>query len=55
MKKSIRVEIDETLHTKCKMKSAALDVTITDYVREALRKWVEEEHPIILLPEQEDK
>ena len=50
-KKSFRVEVDERLHRKCKMKSAATGKTVTDVCREALTKWVDKDHPIILLPD----
>ncbi len=50
MKKSIRVEIEEKLHHQLKIKAAVTGTTVADFVREALRKWVEEEHPIVILP-----
>jgi len=49
-RKSLRVEIDESLHTKIRIKSAFTGKTATDVCREALRKWVDEDHPIILPP-----
>ena len=47
-KKSIRVEIDDELHRKCKIKSAVTGKTVADVCREALHKWVNQDHPIIL-------
>jgi len=47
-KKSIRVEIDEGLHTRAKMKSAVTGKTLADVCREAIQRWVDEEFPIIL-------
>ena len=49
-KKSIRVEIDDELHTKVKIKCAATGKTIADIIRDALRRWVDQEHPIVIPP-----
>lgn len=54
MKKSIRFEVSEELHRKVKIKSVVTDTTIADLLRETLRKWVEEDHPIIIAPESLD-
>lgn len=49
--KSLRVNIEEDLHRKARYKALALDTTLAAVVREQLRKWVEEEKPIVLPPE----
>jgi len=49
-KKSIRVEIDEDLHQKVRYKALALNTTVADVVRNKLRRWVQEEKPIVLPP-----
>jgi hypothetical protein len=46
--KSIRIPLSADLHRRVKVKSAATGRPITDVVREFLRRWVEEEHPIVL-------
>ena len=50
-RKSFRVEIDEELHAKVKIKAAVTGQTVAGFCREALRRWVEEEKPIILPPQ----
>ena len=50
-KKSIRVEVDEELHQRLKIKSAVTGKPITEFIRERLRHWVNEEKPIILPPD----
>lgn len=47
-KKSIRIEVEEKLHTRLKIKSAVTGRTIADVCRKALTAWVDEELPIIL-------
>lgn len=37
------------------MKSAATGKTITDVCREALTNWVDKQHPIILLPNEQQQ
>lgn len=49
-KKSFRVELDEELYAKVKIKAAVTRQTVAGFCREALRRWVEEEKPIILPP-----
>ncbi len=50
MKKSVRVEIDEELHRKLKIKAAVTGITIAEVIRESLYKWLEYTYPIILPP-----
>jgi plasmid stability protein len=45
---SFRLNLDRTIHRKAKIKAAMTGIPIAEYVRECLRKWVEEERPIIL-------
>jgi predicted DNA-binding protein len=45
---SFRVNLDPLIHQKAKLKAAITKIPIAYIVREAIRKWVEEEHPIIL-------
>jgi len=49
-KKSIRVEIDETLHQRVRFKALTQNTTVAALVREKLRQYVEEEKPIVLPP-----
>ena len=50
-KKSFRVELSDELYAKVKIKAAITGIPVAVYCREALRIWVEEQKPIILLPE----
>ena len=47
-KKSVRVEIDEGLHTRARIKSVATGETLADVCRNAIRRWVNDEFPIPL-------
>ena len=54
-KKSIRIEIDENLHKKLALKAAVTGTPTTSVVRKKLHAYVDEEHPIILLPDEPDE
>ena len=41
----VNVDIDEELHLKARRKSVETGKPLTEVVREALRKWVEEDPP----------
>jgi plasmid stability protein len=52
-KKGLRVDIDEKLHQRVRFKALTQNTTVAAIVRELLRRWVEEEKPIVLpLPTQ---
>jgi len=47
-RKSLRVELDNELHTRAKIKSATTGKSMAEVCREAIQRWVDEEFPIIL-------